>query len=175
MGVAETPSTLISFSDLEYQGAFRLPESTFGESSFNYSEGPIEYNSLSHSLFIVGHSHHQAIAEFGVPALVQSADISSLNMANAPLQGFSTVLERASGGNPQNLNRIGGMEFVESPDGPEIMVNAYEYYDAPGDNTLTTLVLREPDDLANSVFDGAFRFSGGAGHTSGWISPIPVE
>ena len=59
------------------------------------------------------------------------------------------------------------MEFLEGPDGPGLLINAYEYYDALGDNTLTTLVMRDPDDLAKSTIDGANRFTGGPGHTSG--------
>ena len=38
-----------------YRRAFRLPDNTFGASSLNYSEGPLEYNSANHSIYIVGH------------------------------------------------------------------------------------------------------------------------
>jgi len=65
------------------------------------------------------------------------------------------------------------MEFVDSTSGPQLIVNAYEYYDAPGDNTQTTLVVRNSDNLADSTVSGYYSFQGGAGHTSGWISPIP--
>ena len=134
------PSSLprLSLADFQYAGAFRLPASPFGVSELNYSQGPIEYNPANNSLFIVGHAHQQALAEFGIPNLVQSTTLSQLTMADNPLQNFSTVLNRVSGGNPQLIDRIGGMEVVSGPNGPELLVNAYEYYDAPGDNSTRT-------------------------------------
>lgn len=166
---------LVHIGDFEYAGAFRLPSGTFGASSLNFSEGPFVYDTSSNSIFIVGHNHHQAIAQFFVPELVVSSDLEALEMADSPLQPFSTVLYRASGGNPEDLNRIGGLALVNGPAGPQLVVNAYEYYDAPADNTETTAVAREASDLSGSQIDGFFTLEGGAGHTSGWISSIPQE
>ncbi len=39
---------------------------------------------------------------------------------------------------------------------------------------MTTLILRDCSDVAASVVDGYLEFQGGAGHTSGWLSPIPA-
>ncbi len=164
---------LISIDDLTYAGAFRLPADLFGASSLNFSEGPIAYNSSRHSLFVVGHSHDQALAEFAIPALVKSEQITDLLMASSPLQGFTDVLNQASGGNPQLIDRIGGMACFATPNGTEMIVNGYEYYDAPADNTHSTLLVRDADNLSTSAVDGFYSFSGGAGHTSGWLSPIP--
>lgn len=168
------PSQLprLSLGNIVYQGAFRLPANTFGESELNYSEGPLEYNPTRHSLFIVGHSHHQAIAEFAIPSLVNSTQLEALPMVSAPLQEFSTVLGRVSGGNPQELNRIGGIKYLSGPAGPQLVVNAYEYYDAPGDNSHTTLVVRNAENIASSAVEGFFRFPAAA-HASGWLSPVP--
>lgn len=165
---------LLQLSDITYQGAFRLPAATFGSSSLNYSEGPIEYNPTNHSIFIVGHNHQQEIAEFPVPVLVKSDRLEALEMVIAPIQSFTSVLDRTDDSNPQNLDRIGGMEYVATTP-PQLVVNCYEYYDAPGDNTLTTLVMSDSDSLAGEKVNGFFRFHGDAGHTSGWISPIPPE
>lgn len=142
---------LIHLEDFQYRGAFRLPDDTYGTSNLNYSQGPIAYNPDNHSIFIVGHAHHQQIAEFVVPDLVVSDHIPDLNMAGAPLQIFSDILGRVPGGNPQNLNRVGGIEYVSTADGAELIVNAYEYYDAPGDNTHTTAVVRTAGNLAASA------------------------
>ena len=176
-GFSQSPESLPLFqmNQLKYQGAFRLPASEFGSSSLNYSEGPIGYNRDNHSLFIVGHAHHQAIAEFAIPALVISEDIYDLNMAGNPLQLFYTFLFATPDGNPQNLNRIGGMYYVGNLTPPMLVVNAYEYYDAPGDNLLTTMKISGCDDLANAIAGNYWSFAGGAGHTSGWISAIPAE
>lgn len=154
---------------MRFEGAFRLPAEDFGVSSMNYSEGPLVYHPGRNSIFIVGHNHQQAIAEFTVPALVKSAKLAELNIAAAPLQNFVTVLDRAPSGNPQELNVIGGLGLIDD----QLLVNAYEYYDAGGGNTHTTLIVRNPNNLANSTVAGFFAFEGGAGHTSGWLSPIP--
>lgn len=161
---------LFSIEDLSYKGAFRLPATTFGASSLNYSQGPIAYNPSNHSLLMVGHAHQQAIAEFAIPILAKSTDLSALTMANAPIQNFLEVLERAKE-NAQNLDQIGGLAVVEG----KLLVNAYEYYDAPGDNTQSMLSLSQADDMASANVEGFFSVQGGAGHTSGWISSIPNE
>ncbi len=166
---------LLHLSDIDYQGAFRLPASSYGSSSLNYSEGPLEYNSINNSIFIAGHAHHQNIAEFGVPKITKSTELEQLQMASAPLQEFSPILDRATGGNPQSIDRIGGMEFVNTSSGPQLIINAYEYYDAPGDNSHTTLIARNSNNLAACTIDGYHTFLGGAGHTSGWISPVPQQ
>ncbi len=166
---------LLSVSDIVYNGAFRLPATTYGPSSLNYSEGPLEYNGSDHSIFIVGHAHHQNIAEFQIPTLSNSTELTELKMAGAPKQVFTPILDRATGGNPQALDRIGGMEYFSNVNPPQLLINTYEYYDAPGDNTQTTLIARDSDNLATCTMDGYYTFEGGAGHTSGWISPIPSE
>lgn len=166
---------LFDIEDLEYKGAFRLPAQTFGISNMNYAQGPIAYNYLDHSIYIVGHSHQQAIAEFAVPELVNSNNIVDLNMSEAPLQTFTQVLDNTSGGNSENLDRIGGMYLDEQNGVEKLIVNAFEYYDAPADNTNSTLIIENPNDLANSTINGYYNFEGGAGHTSGWISPVPLE
>mgnify|MGYP006295034333 FL=1 len=51
-------------------------------------------------------------------------------MADDPTQPFSSVLDRLD--NPQGVNRIGGMAVFEGNAGYELLLNAYEYYDAPG-------------------------------------------
>jgi hypothetical protein len=172
---AASPQTLplLSVKDLKYVGAFRLPARKYGPSSLNFAEGPIALNPEHKSLFIVGHSHQQAIAEFTIPELVESTVLAELNMADDPLQPFATILSRTSGGNPQGNNKIGGLSYVSGPAGPELLVNAYEYYDAPADNTLSMLVVRNANDLAKSKVDGYFQVQGGPGHTAGWMSPIP--
>ncbi len=87
---AELP--LLQISDIKYEGAFRLPAATYGSSSLNYSEGPIEYNGYNNSIFIAGHAHHQNIAEFAVPGIVKSNNLTDLPMAPPPLQSFSPIL-----------------------------------------------------------------------------------
>ncbi len=172
--VADTGSEpqLLGIDSLNYVGAFRVPAGEFGDSNMNYSQGPIAYDARDHSVFLAGHAHHQAIAQFTVPEIVDSTTVTDLEMAGDPVQGFSGVLGRLD--NPQAIDRIGGMALIEGASGVELLVNAYEYYDAPGDNTHTSLVVRDPSDVAGSAVDGFFELAGRA-HASGWISPIPSE
>lgn len=160
---------LFEVTDMQYLGAFRLPAATFGTSSLNYSEGPMEYNPLNHSLFIVGHDHQQAIAEFGIPELVDG-DIDALEMGTN-LQPFVSHLNAPVCGNNQNINQIAGLKLIDN----RLFVNAYEYYDADGNVTNTTLIIDTPNDLPNSTVRGYFSLQGGAGHTAGWISEIPPQ
>ncbi len=157
---------LATIGDATYVGGFALPASTFGESSLNYSQGPIEVD--DGSLFIVGHSHQQAIAEFTMPPLVDTTEIAELQIAGDPIQEFVSVLGRASGGNNENIDRISGLEMVDG----QLVVNTYEYYDAPADNTDTTIVIRDPEDLAGSEVVGYHRIEGAA-RAAGWITDLP--
>jgi len=165
---------LVQIGDLEYAGAFRVPADMFGISELNYSQGPIEVNAAHGSIYIVGHTYQQAIAEFPMPALVMSDVLTDLNMAGSPMQTFASVLDRTSGGNPQGMDRIASMKLFDGASGPELVVNAFEYYDAPADDTQTTLVMRDADHLGTSAVDGYYSLGGGA-HAAGWISAIPSE
>jgi hypothetical protein len=173
---AERPQRrpLLSINSFRYEGAFRLPAKRYGPTSLNFSQGPIALNTDRQSLFIVGHRHHQAIAEFKIPVLVNSTVLAELNVADDPIQPFTTVLDRSPDGNPDGNNGIGGMVYISGPDGPELLVNTYQYYDAPADNTLSMLVMRDATKLAECQVDGYFEVAGRPGHTAGWISPIPA-
>ncbi|NND33992.1 MAG: hypothetical protein HKN76_15495 [Saprospiraceae bacterium] len=164
---AQQSLPLFQISDMQYQGAFRLPAADYGNSDLNYSEGPIEYNPKNHSLFIVGHDHQQSIAEFSIPALV-TGTLEQLNMGTN-LQPFTSHLSAVACGNTQNINQIAGLKLI----GGQLWVNAYEYYDADGNVTNTTLVIDNPAALGTSDVLGYFNYEGGAGHTAGWITEVP--
>jgi len=157
---------LIHIDALAFEGGFALPAKTYGDSSLNFAQGVIEVN--GNSLFIAGHRHHDAIAEFNIPALVDSFQISELNSAGAPVQAFSSVIDRVATGNPEGLDQIVGLERV----GDSLIVNAIEFYDAPADNTTTTLVLDDADNLSNASVSALHRMQGRA-RAAGWISSIP--
>lgn len=171
--VAPGDLPLLDATDLVYEGAFRLPADDFGVSSMNFSEGPLAYRAATDSIVVVGHDHQQAIAEFAVPAIQGGTSLADLPMAAAPQQGFVTVLDRVAQ-NPQALDQIAGLALFDGPSGQELLIHAYEYYDAPADNTHTTLVLRDASKLASATVDGFYSF-GGAAHAAGWISPVPSE
>jgi hypothetical protein len=166
-----------TLGDLSYIGAFRVPAAEFGISSLNYSEGPIAYDAADDSVYLVGHTYQQAVIEFAVPTLVGGSMLGDLAMAATPLQTFTSMLDRPPYQDADNiLNRIGGLALVPTGGGASaLLVNAYEYYDAPGDNWLTTMVVSDADDMADADVGGFHAFAGGAGHTSGWMSPVPAQ
>lgn len=157
----------LSPETLEYVGGFRIPLSTKGESRIAYSEGVFGLRPNKNAFFIVGHSHHQAIAEFEIPELSTSKTISDWKFATFN-QPFSLIIPRASSGNPQRINRITGMKEIEG----QLIVNGMEYYDADANVRDTTLIVRDADHLDRSKIDGFFQLQGAA-HAAGWISEIP--
>ncbi len=159
---------LMTISDLSYQGAFTLPGNTYGESSMNYAQGPLEVN--GNAMYIVGHTHQDAIAKFNVPALVNSHNIADLNSTGSPVQNFSKIIDRAATGNPDNLDKVVGLEVVDD----SLVVNLISYYDGPGDNTLTTLVVNDADALATSEISAMHHMVGDS-RAAGWISSVPAE
>ncbi|MFT6336552.1 MAG: hypothetical protein ACI86M_003576 [Saprospiraceae bacterium] len=160
---------LMQMYHLKYDGAFIIPDDTNDESSANYAAGAIALNSANNSLFLAGHLPQGAIAEFSIPTLVNSTELDELNTSTF-LQGFKKFLNLASNGNPQNIDRVSGMEVIDG----QLFVNGVEYYDAPANNTHTTLIVEDPTDFVNTTVAGYYSFEGAA-HTAGWISKIPSE
>ena len=158
----------LSPETVEYVGGFRIPLSTKGESRIAYSQGVFALRPNKNAFFIVGHAHHQAIAELEIPELSKSKTISDWNFATFN-QPFSLIIPRASSGNPQKINRITGMKEIEE----QLIVNGMEYYDGDANVRDTTLIVREADHLERSKIDGFFQLQGAA-HASGWISEIPA-
>jgi len=168
--VAQTSSLpLFQIQDLDYQGAFRIPSGQFGASNSDYSTGSIAYNDNNGSLFLSGHRVFGTVGEFSIPTLVNNNNLNSLNEASV-LQNFRQVLDVTSNGNPQNIDEITGMAYI----GNKLFINAMEFYDAPANNTHTTLVIEDPSDIENSVVNGYYALDGAA-HTAGWISKVPNE
>lgn len=165
---------LFDISQLTYEGAFRIKASENGISDLNYAQGPIAYNYENHSLFIVGHAHQQAIAEYAIPEIVKSETLSELNMVETPFQVFSDVLSQTADGNPEGIDRVGGLYYVNHGGQAKLIVNAYEYYDAPADNTVSTLIVNDANALETTSVSGYYNFEGSPpAHSAGWISPIP--
>lgn len=164
-----TSLPLVQIEQLEYQGAFIIPSAVYGESRADNVTGHMEYSSANHSLFFAGKFTEGAIAEFAIPALVNSADVTTLNTATV-LQSFREILDQTPDTNPQNLNRVTGIKLFEG----KLIINAVDFYDAGADNTHTTLVLEDAADIANSAISGYYELQGEA-HIAGWMSDVPDQ
>ncbi len=157
----------IAMEDLTFTGAFRFTNGDFGVSNVNYAIGALAYNPENHSLFIVGHDHQCAVAEYPIVDSSMQTVVADLPETGEPLQPFVSLLETVD--NPESLDRITGMLWVDGA----LIVNAEQWYDAPGDNVDTTLVVDDANDLAGAT-QGCFELSGAA-HSAGYMGPIPAE
>ena len=175
--IVEHGDRLQSIDELHFIGAFRLPDDQFGDSNINYAIGIVAYHRARQSLFIVGHDHQSAIAEFPIPARASwggaTDEVVDLPVSDPPLQGFVNYLHsEAMLTNPEEINRITGM--MVQADG-SLLVNAERWYDAAGLNNDTTFIIRDATDLADSgAVDGFFHMDGAA-RSAGYLGPIPTE
>ena len=118
----------VSKADFRYEGSFRVP----GGESLAYGGAGLGYNPANNSLFITGHNHHQLTGEISIPDLGRASDSSALPQASF-LQQLEDVtdgkLPAISQPRENDYGRIGGYLV----DGNDLIVSAYDYYDA--DNT----------------------------------------
>lgn len=160
---------LMTIDQLEYVGGFRVSDGTFGNSSANNSAGPIAYNPNNHSLFLAGHESDKSIAEFAIPAIVNSETVTDLNISGSPIQNFTEVLRQASISFGINIV-VSGMIQVNN----KLIINNYDFYDQSPYNSANTLVLNQPNNIASGDVDGYFSMQGGS-KAAGWMSPIPAD
>jgi hypothetical protein len=116
---------------------------------------------------VAGHAHHNAIAEFSIPTPSLAEEVTALPLVETPLQPFVEVLEAGPNGNPDGIDRITGLFWVEG----SLLVNAERWYDAGGTARDTTLLVRDADQLTGAV-DGYFEL-GGAAMAGGYMGPVP--
>jgi len=103
----DIPAELLSASDFQYLGAFRLPNGPSDIRSFLYGGQSMTYypdgdpngpdDGFPGSLYISGHAWEHQVAEINIPAPVQSnaKDRSQLNTAGI-LQNFTTIMNVAN-------------------------------------------------------------------------------
>lgn len=156
---------LIQVENFEYQGAFTFKEQK-GVSSLAYTNGKIAVNPKTNSIFIIGHDHKDAIAEYEIPQLKIDNNTQNLNTA-VQIQNFSYLLSRVIN-NSENHDVLGGLIVIDN----QLIFHSYKYYDAPANNIKTTSILRNISDLENSPIDGMFSIQGKA-HLISWMSKIP--
>lgn len=160
------PLGLGSQFDITYQGAFRV--NAQGESSSDYAVGTIEYNQDNKSIYLAGHAHHNAIAEFEVPAKL-SFESNPKNILEASvLQEYTTVLNKRDAGN--QTNRITGMLYHNR----RLLITSEIWYDASATNTDNLQVVANPNELRSSEYIGMLQLEGGA-KAAGYMSAIPLE
>ena len=131
---ASSDLPLVQASDLQYQGAFRVPTGKYGTDSnaiFDYSDDGLAYNANNNSLFIKGHIYGQLVAEISIPTILNSSNIGSLNTARV-LQNFADITEGHL--NPENITngmRLGGLLIYNS----KLIGAEWAYFDGASEQT----------------------------------------
>jgi len=169
VGLAEAGENLFFVNDLVYEGASRIPVSTFGESRMGFANGTFLVDSDRGSLFVIGHGQHMAIAEFAIDGFSKSNNLVELPMIRN-VQPFTRILDRVPSENIDNINTITGMHKINGG----IWVNAAQYYDGSADNTDTSFFIENADNLDSSRIDGYFKLKPGV-KAAGWVTEIPAE
>ena len=165
-GAAVAVTNLLSIDDISYLGAFALSPDSFGQSSANWSNGVIHVE--DDRFYITGHNHHDNIAEFNLPPLTDGNGLVDLQVANQSRQNFAPIYNASRLNNWENHDYISGLYEHNGA----LVVNSFEYYDAPADNRLTTSVIRDAANLQDSEIMGLHALEGAA-RAAGWISEIP--
>jgi hypothetical protein len=161
---------LLGPSDLAYQGAFLLPESSTDRTSFSYGGTALAYNPGNTSLFAVGHDWYQLTAEVTIPALVQSTNLDDLNTATF-IQTFTDATNGKIDKTGGDHNKIGGQLVY----GGHLYGTSYIYYDASGSQVVSHWV-RPSTSLTSGTATGLFRVGSLAtGMVSGYLAQIPPE
>ncbi len=166
-GPAPDPG-LFAIDDLSYVGAFRVSDQEHGDSSSNYAVGTLAYHAGRHSLYLAGHAHHNAIAEFAIPTLGTSETVEELPLVEEPLQDFRSLLGASPNGNPDGMDKITGLYVSDG----HLIVQANRWYDAAGSASDTTLLVVDGE-LDGTVI-GYFELEGRA-RSAGFIAPVPDE
>jgi len=171
--VCAQSGTLLQKTDLVYQGAFRVPQGTYGTSTLNWGGTAIAYNAANNSLYITSHDHDQHIGEMSIPALVNSSNINDLNTATF-IQNFKDGLEgRLNSVNPSDPNKkiIGGLLVYNN----ELYIAVWSYYDGAGTQYASHFV--RPLNLSNTGnLEGPYTVGTQyPGWVSGYMGAIPPE
>jgi len=135
VGISAAEERLLVETDLEYLGAFRVPQGDFGSpqySGFNYGGTALTYNPHNNSLFMVGHAWYQLTAEISIPQFINSTNLADLNTATV-LQPFVDITE----GNRSNIGEGGAVVETSGVPiggfmiwGEKLVGTAFGYYDA---------------------------------------------
>jgi PKD repeat protein len=168
-----TGEPLLTASNLEYLGAFRLPGGTVGASTFDYGGTALAFNPANNSLFIVGHDWYQNIAEVSIPStFVDSGNVRNLPKATV-LQPLTNVMSRIPNNTLSGLGtiKIGGLQVINN----QLVGTLYAYYDGAGAAVDSHFTLSSLN-LSTAQVQGLYKVGNlGGGFVGGWMGSIPSE
>jgi hypothetical protein len=162
---------LLHQSNLQYLGAFRVPNYYDSTDEMSFSQGILAFNPANNSLFIAG--HYTSLAEIGIPQpIVNSTNLDDLSTASI-LQGWTDVLGQLPNPlDPTGLTLFGGLVV----DNGTLVGSVYKYKDGAYTQSTSHFVLSSLD-LSEATVGGAYTVgdSTQARTLAGFMSPIPSE
>ena len=162
-----TNSPRLSFEDLVYDGAFRLPAGELEGGNFSFGGGPIAFNGDSGTLYVG--SHGGRIAEVKVPTPVNSAEIGALPFAEM-VQPFADPTAGQMKDLGEGANLAGLLVFQRRLYGTAVV-----YYDAQNSQEVSHFV--RPLTLGRPGAGPMRRVwdKGRTGFVAGYMATVPPE
>jgi hypothetical protein len=167
-----TTQPRVQQTDIEYLGAFRLPQGTFGGSRFGYGGRALTYykdTSGRETLFMQGHDWYPGlVAQVQIPEIVNSSNGDGLRRAIL-MQGFNDITEgrlpSAAG------DKLGSMMVHDG----KLIVGSYAWYDATNGQK-QTIGTSSLDLATTGDFSGFYPPTGtNPGRLGRYMTPIPDE
>jgi hypothetical protein len=152
--------------DVEYLGAFRALAD--GESTSDYAVGTLGFNPDNNSIYLAGHAHQNAIAEFGIPSELSLNESPSQVVIAEILQNYVTILNKRDEGN--QTNKINGILYYNE----NLIVTSEIWYDGNGDNKDNLQTFSMANNLGTSPYTGMLQLEGFA-RAAGYMSKVPDE
>ena len=164
----EGAAGLLSFDDLVYEGAFRVPEESNGE-SFSYGGQTLAYNPASNSLFVS--SLHGKVAEVSIPSPARATLAEQLPVASV-LQPFQDAAEGRLRDIAEDGVTLGGLLVHDG----RLYGTGLIYYDASNSQRQShfgrSLDLARAKEVTRIYQVGE---SGKAGFVAGYMATVPAE
>lgn len=165
---AEPQADPLSSLQLTYEGAFRVPRELDERATFDYGGTALSFDEARRSLWLVGHDHHQLVAEISIPEIRRGAALGQLATAEL-LTPFRDILQGRRPLVGDNTSKIGGL----LRDGRDWIVSVFLYYDGAGVQTMSHFRVDRSDRVS-----GPFQLgdqSGQAGFVAGYMTDVPLE
>jgi hypothetical protein len=160
---------LLHQSDLQYIGAFRMPNYTDATDQFSYGGNALAFNPANNSLFTVG--HHQSVSEISIPtSIVNSTNLGSLATATMlqPWKSVTPVLSNTLPYAPSGP--IGGLIVANG----QLIGTQFSYYDGAYEQVTSHFIVSSLD-LASATVSGLYQVGSGGRILAGYMTEIPSE
>lgn len=170
---------LYDLSNVQYLGAFTISQNNGGLLRIGYSDGMLGFNPPNGnngtygSIFSDSHNYATAIGEWQIPETLGDPSIN--NKVNLPAatvrQPYKEIFTMTGATNTYNLNRFYMFGQVVNGKLPVSMTIYYRASPAPINNTI---LIEDPNDLANTTTSG-WLYTEGGDKACNFMSYVPSE